>query len=110
VHSVQPLGFVFSVLTDAVPLTAIALLASGFSVLGWGFLAAALILRTKLHYAVRTALHLSHGPTPWLIPLRDALRIAIWMMSFTGRELRWRTTFLTLADNGIIKKLEDPVQ
>jgi ceramide glucosyltransferase len=56
--------------------------------------------------AVRFALHrTAHGvarterrPSPWLIPLRDTLGIAIWALGLRGRIVRWRDDTLHVDD------------
>lgn len=100
VRSVQPVGYAFSFLTNAVPLALIFLLASKFSALGWAALILALGLRIMLHYLVRATLGVRGLAAPWLVPVRDFLGIAVWAASFFGRDVHWRERTFSLEADG----------
>jgi len=61
--------------------------------------AAALLLRTALHYVVQNTLARSKASSPWLIPVRDLFSLAVRIGSFFGREVRWRDQVMTVRPN-----------
>lgn len=89
-HSAQPLGFSFSFITYALPLSLGYALVAGNVALAATVVGIAAALRVSLHYAVRFALAIRGRNTPWLIPLRDFLGLAVWAAHFFGRSVRWR--------------------
>ena len=105
VRSVQPAGYAFSFLTQAIPLGLLAALISGLSSLGLGLLALAIVVRIVLHYAVRSAFGIRGDGAPWVVPMRDLLGFAVWIGSFFGRDVHWREqTFLLEADGQLAMK------
>jgi ceramide glucosyltransferase len=88
--SQRPAGYTGSIITYALPFAAgfAALAPSRFSV---ALLACAAALRTLLHYEARATFAAHVRATPWLIPLRDALGVAIWVTAFLGRRVHWRS-------------------
>lgn len=103
----RPRGYLGSGITQPFPHACAALAVSGFSSAGWG---AAFLL-----YAVRSlaALVFSHhyirgGIFPrwlWLLPLRDALAFATWILSFAGNRVRWRGHWFRLLPGGRIVEI-----
>ena len=89
-HTAQPLGFSLSFITYALPLSIAygALSANPLAAVAIAGVAAS--LRVLLHYAVRWALGIQARDDAWLIPLRDALGLAVWVAHFFGRNVRWR--------------------
>ena len=85
----RPAGYAGSVVTYALPLAAAwaALSPSWASGLGVALVAA---LRTLVHYRARETFAPQTPPSPWLIPLRDTLGLAVWGAAFWGRAVRWR--------------------
>ena len=67
-----------------------------------GVVAAAAALRAGLAYAARHAFGGNEPVRPWLIPLRDALGVAVWAAAFGGRDVRWAGDALDLAADGTI--------
>jgi ceramide glucosyltransferase len=90
VRTVRPVGFAFSFLTDAIPLSMLFLLVSRFSALGLGMFGLAAALRLVLHERVRARFHPAVADAPWLIPVRDFLTFGIRIASFLGHDVEWR--------------------
>ncbi|MGA3037040.1 MAG: bacteriohopanetetrol glucosamine biosynthesis glycosyltransferase HpnI [Vulcanimicrobiaceae bacterium] len=95
IRSVRPLGHALSFLTFGLPLAALAtLLTRG----GYGtpvLLALAAGLRLALHLEAKAG-------SPVLIPLRDAMSVAVWAASFVARDVDWRGQRLELDSVGEI--------
>jgi ceramide glucosyltransferase len=53
-------------------------------------LALAGALRVALHYEGLRAFAPQARPTPWLVPLRDALGLVVWASGFFGKRVRWK--------------------
>lgn len=85
----RPAGYAGSIVTYALPFGAawFALAPSWISAAGF---AAAATLRTLVHYTARETFAPQTPASPWLIPLRDALGVAVWAGAFCGRAVRWR--------------------
>ncbi|MGH9399992.1 MAG: bacteriohopanetetrol glucosamine biosynthesis glycosyltransferase HpnI [Thermoanaerobaculia bacterium] len=89
-RTVQPAGWILSVLTDTPVLALLLLLVSGGQSLAVGLFALAIILRFGLHALVRRRFGIG-GPDPlWLVPVRDLLSFAVRIVSFFGRSLVWK--------------------
>ncbi|MDQ6768218.1 MAG: bacteriohopanetetrol glucosamine biosynthesis glycosyltransferase HpnI [Candidatus Eremiobacteraeota bacterium] len=99
-HAAQPLGYSFSFITYALPLAVLYALVAGSALVGAGVVAIALTLRLALHYAARSALDVSTADAPWLVPIRDALGLAVWAAHFFGRGVRWRGRLLSIDAHG----------
>ena len=84
-----PAGYAFSFVMYAVPLAFVLLLLAP----GWPsftlFLYAAL-LRWFVHRASRGALHTTRTSRWWLLPVRDVMSLAVWLVSMFGRAVKWR--------------------
>ncbi len=91
VRACRPAGYAFSIIGNgAVSLALLHLLASGFGVPGAALVLLAIGLRAALHAAVRAAVRVPPPASPWLLPVRDLLCLAIWAASFRGRGVIWR--------------------
>jgi len=88
--ALAPVGYAFSFLIYAFPLTLLYLAASRNLAWGLPLLAAVLALRLGLHYASRRALGVRRASDVLLVPIRDFLSLGIWFASFFGRSVRWR--------------------
>ena len=105
----RPGGYFASGLTQPFPAALLALLVSGFTTTG--------ILAALLLYGVRciTALvfsrrYLKDGVFPrwlWLLPIRDILAFATWVLAFTGQKVSWRGHFFRLLPGGKIVELTE---
>lgn len=116
VRACRPAGYAFSFIgSGAVSLSALFLLASGFGAPGIALLSASIALRVVLHGAVRSTVRVPRPASPWLIPVRDLLCLAVWAASFWGRGVRWRERRFSvrpdgqLMANGSCGRHEDPV-
>ena len=99
VGSVQPLGYAFSIVTHALPVSILYLVVAAAS---WPSVAAvgtAISLRVLMQYISRRSLHIQDPVRPWLVPLRDLLSFAVWTASFFGNSVSWRTHSFKV-DNG----------
>jgi ceramide glucosyltransferase len=98
----RPWGYAGYFITYPLPLALIYAALSRDAVSGLIVIALASALRLGLHYASRTALRSRTPDTPWLIPLRDVLGLAVWIASLYGRHVRWRDRLLTVDGAGRI--------
>lgn len=87
----RPAGFAGSIVTYALPL-AITYAALAPSALAFLVLACAATLRTIVHYEGRKTFAPHVRATPWLIPVRDLLSVAIWVTAFLGKRVSWRNS------------------
>jgi len=99
VGSVQPLGYLFSIVTHALPVSILYLIVTAASWPSVAAVGAALSLRILMQYVSRRSLHIQDPLRPWLVPLRDLLSFAVWTASFFGNSVSWRTHSFTV-DNG----------
>jgi ceramide glucosyltransferase len=56
--------------------------------------ALAALARLALHREAQRALGSRRRPPAWLIPLRDALGVAVWVIGLRGSKVRWRGRLL----------------
>lgn len=88
--SLAPVGYCFSFLMYALPLTLIYLAVSRNVAWGLPLVTVAVFLRLLLHVLSRTALDVEGPDDLWLIPVRDSLSLGVWCASLLGRTVRWR--------------------
>jgi ceramide glucosyltransferase len=100
VRAVRPVGFAGTLITFPLPFAIVALLFAPSAVLGVGLFAAALALRLGVHVLAHRRLGIPGRPQPWLVPLRDLLSLGIWIVSYFGRDARWRNRELRMAGDG----------
>jgi ceramide glucosyltransferase len=86
----RPAGYAGLFLTYPLPLALLYLALARRRGPALVLLATAAALRFALAGAARRAFG-AGGPTrPWLVPLRDALGLAVWAAAYAGRGVRWR--------------------
>lgn len=117
IRTVTPLGHAMSFLTYAVPLTLLAWATSGFAPWTLGLVALAVALRIALHYVVSrpaawdpdrvTAESARLTYLVWLVPIRDIMSFAMWMMSYVSRRVTWRGTELWVRPDGVLRTSEE---
>jgi ceramide glucosyltransferase len=94
-----PAGYAFSFVMYALPFAfALLLLAPGWPTFTLFIYIAT--LRSFLHLASRGALHEKRPSRWWLIPARDVMSLAIWLVSLFGRSVIWRDVRSTVSSDG----------
>ena len=117
IRTVTPLGHAMSFLTYVVPLTLLASAAFHFHTWSLGLVALAVLSRVALHYVVsRPAVWDPDQvgidvPRPWylvwLVPVRDLLSFALWVMSYMSRRVTWRGTELWVRPDGVLRTRQE---
>jgi ceramide glucosyltransferase len=99
VRTIAPAGFAGSVLTHAMPISAVGVAATGFVLPACLLLVVSVMLRWVSARVIAAALGL---PTTklWLLPLRDALSFAVFVASFFVRRVFWRDQHFQVAPSG----------
>jgi len=92
-------------LTYPVPLALLHLVLSRNRRRALAVLAVALVARVALARAAQRAFGGRRAASPLLIPLRDALGIAVWAWGLTGRGVRWRDDALRVSPEGALDPL-----
>ena len=87
--AVEPLGYVGSAVTHALPLSLIGAALLRFSLPSLAAFAAALAARLYLKRKIDRILA-RRGASPWLFPLRDVLSFAVFAGSFLPGRVDWR--------------------
>jgi ceramide glucosyltransferase len=89
-RTLRPVGYFFSVVTLGLPIALVGLLVTWRSTLAVAAVLALLAVRLTGAVAFSRALGLPPSPRRlWLVPVRDALSLAIWALSFVGRTVYW---------------------
>lgn len=105
IRASKPVPYFFSILSDV---TAWALLWLLTNPTGFTLLITIAIVLVRLHLAcVFTQLLTQTRARSWLIwavPLKDILQIAIWLLAFTGRTIKWQGARFRLSAGGILRK------
>lgn len=99
----DPAGHWGSIVTHPLPLALLATALTGLSVSGIGTLAATLVARAVLKWRVDRRFGSDGGPH-WLLPARDCLAFAAFLLSLFGGRVRWRGESLRVRRNGILTK------
>jgi ceramide glucosyltransferase len=89
VRGVAPLGFAGSILAQPLALAAIGAAAARFGLLPCLLLAITFVLRWTSARAIAAALGFSTAGL-WLLPVRDALSLAVFVASLFSRNVVWR--------------------
>jgi len=92
IRSIDPLGYAGSIVTQPLPLALLAAALLGGSPASIGAVAAALVARLFLKLRI-DRLAGPVGPL-WLLPLRDLLWFAVFIVSFAGRMVTWKSAQL----------------
>lgn len=102
IRRARPGGYAGSLFTFALPVSACYALCALNRSTGIAAVAAAAALRMLLHNETSAVFAPDLPRRPWLIPLRDALGIAIWVAGFFGDSAAWRGENLRLGERGEI--------
>jgi ceramide glucosyltransferase len=110
IRSVEPLGFLSTFLTDALPLSLMAGVAAYFADFGWfwvvGPAVVAVFVRILLHFSTKNTFSSKYFPSLWIIPLRDMLSFVVRLLCYTGRTVSWRNSELSVGKDGQINTLD----
>jgi ceramide glucosyltransferase len=99
-RTVRPLSYPFTVLTDALPLSLFAFVATGLSAEGGVMFLAAVVMRLALHGMARLRFGARVPFRPWLVPYRDMVTFAVRISCFVGHGISWRGHRFTLKPSG----------
>jgi ceramide glucosyltransferase len=99
VRTITSSGFAGSVLTHAVAIAALGVVATGFALTACIFLVISVLLRWATAGMIAAALGLAVTKL-WLLPVRDALSFAIFVASFFGRKVFWRDQLFQVEPSG----------
>jgi len=101
----RPAGYAASAVTHAVLWGPLFLAASNFSGVGWGVLAGLTALRAAVFVACdRLVLRGGHTLADLaLLPLKDALALIVFLLSFTGKRVVWRDRSFELSPDGRLR-------
>ncbi len=100
---VNPIGYLGSVITFSLPLALIGLVLSGLNPFGWLTVGAALMARLALKWRLDQVFKISSGPA-FLLPLRDVLSFAVFVMSLLGESVHWRGERFEVAPSGAMSQ------
>lgn len=99
-RTVRPLSYPLTILTDALPLSLIAFVATGLSAEGGLMFLAAVVMRLALHSVARLRFGSRVPFRPWLVPYRDMVTLAVRVTCFIGHGISWRGHRFTLKPSG----------
>jgi len=101
IRTIDPFGYLGWGVTHAFPLALLAwVLGGGWPALSLGL--AALLCRAVLIFAAERGYGLPPHPY-WLIPVRDLLSFAVFVMGFVARDVSWRGHHYELMSEGILR-------
>ncbi|NQV99895.1 MAG: bacteriohopanetetrol glucosamine biosynthesis glycosyltransferase HpnI [Rhodospirillales bacterium] len=114
IRSVEPLGFLSTFLTDAIPLSLISGILAHLAGFGGLWVALplllALMIRILLHISTKTTFSSKQPVSLWIIPIRDLLSFFVRLLCYTGRTVNWRDTELSVEKGGEITHLGPAVR
>ena len=105
VRDARPWGYAGLIFTHGLGWALMNVLASGLSPLSLWLLGMSFFLRLTLAMIVGAEVLGDHQVLPnlWLLPLRDAVAMGIWVAGFAGNRIVWRGERFTLEDGRLIK-------
>ena len=89
IRAARPAGYAGSIVTYPLVWSLLFALLSGTPI-AWVVVAIAAALRVALHAEGRKTFAPENRPAPWLVPVREALGVAVWAAAFLGGSVRWR--------------------
>jgi ceramide glucosyltransferase len=106
IRSVEPLGFLLTFLTDAIPLGFLLGLLLYYSDYGFTWVTSPLIIafcvRMLLHFSTKATFSSKYPISFWIIPIRDLLSCFIRLLCYAGQKVSWRNSELSLDKGGKI--------
>ncbi len=106
----QPTPYFFSVLNNATlwPLLLVAWLPTLPALIIASICLGARIL-TALDLERRMTQRWSHAQYFWLVPVKDLLQVAIWLLAFTGDRIEWRGVQMRMRRDGTLARIQPKV-
>jgi len=105
-RTVQPLGYLFTFLTDTLMIGFLAGITAYLYTqqLLWPVIITGSIfwIRTLLHLRVQTMLNLRNAGSLWLIPVRDFLTFFVRLASFAGNRIEWKDKSFSVNNAGLM--------
>jgi ceramide glucosyltransferase len=104
-RDVRRWGYVGVILTFGVPWALLVLASIRGTYWAWGLAILAVIMRMTVALVVGRAVLRDRYVVPWLalVPVRDLVAVAVWIVSFAGHTVEWRGTSFTLKDGKLAK-------
>ena len=90
IQSIAPIGFVLSSLQYPLFWAVLTVAVSGGQTWSVVLLALTWLVRASVVLGIDAALGLAMAIPVWLLPLRDAMSVAVILVSFGGRQVAWR--------------------
>jgi ceramide glucosyltransferase len=90
IRAQRPTGYACSVITFPLPFAVALFCLPGHAPAGCALTLLTFALRLALHRSMQRLLDRPTKRTAWLLPLRDALGLGVWVASYFGRNVRWR--------------------
>jgi ceramide glucosyltransferase len=103
IRTVNPLGYLGSVVTFGVPIALISAVLLDFSWLSLAVLGITLSARLFLKRRIDGIFGTYAGPF-WLLPVRDLLSFAVFVMSQFGETVHWRGTRFSVEHSGALSQ------
>jgi ceramide glucosyltransferase len=102
IRSVRPRSYAGLILTYPLPLALLYLAPARNRRFALGIVALAAGVRIALHLAAHRVLAAPRRPSLALVPLRDVISVAVWVLGLRGDDVRWRGRELRIAADGDI--------
>jgi ceramide glucosyltransferase len=103
----QPIGWFASIVTHATLWGLLSLAATGGTLLGWTFLAAAIAIRLGSLRAIMRMLRERDTPRHlWMVPAKDLAFSAVWVASWLGHDVVWSGQTLRVGRDGRMMPLD----
>lgn len=109
IRRINPAGHVGSIVTFALPLALMAAFLLDFRPASLAVLATALGARLFLKYRIDRIFATHAGPA-WLLPLRDLLSFAVFVVSLFGETVHWRGSRLSVERSGVLSSEVEALQ
>ncbi len=104
IRLVNPVGHLGSFVTHGFAFALIAAILLQFNIVGLGILVLALAARLFLKSRIDDVFGTHAGPA-WLMPLRDLLSFAVFLVSLTGETVHWRGTHFAVEPSGAMSQV-----
>jgi len=105
IRRINPVGHAGSIITFALPLALMSAILLDFGPLSLTVMGIALGARLFLKYRIDRIFATHAGPA-WLLPVRDILSFAVFVVSLSGETVHWRGARLSVAPGGMISPSE----